>query len=154
MAARAKSAGSAARVPASETTMAGRDSRSGLAAARPKAQARDLDRLVHDRTRLAIVSALEANEVLSFTELKAMTETTDGNLSVHTRKLEDAGYVSCTKGFEGRTPRTEFGLTSAGRKALQKYLDHMEAIAGLTWRSTRYCRHFSLFALRNIPNSS
>src|SRR5690348_8366503 len=123
MAGRAKSAGNAARV--NETTVAGRDARASVAA-RPKAQARDLDRLVHDRTRLAIVSALAANDTLSFTELKAITETTDGNLSVHTRKLEDAGYVSCTKGFEGRTPRTEFGLTAAGRKALQKYLDHME----------------------------
>jgi DNA-binding transcriptional ArsR family regulator len=128
MAGRGKSAGAAARIPA--TDAAGRDSRSAPAAAttKPRAQARDLDRLVHDRTRLAIVSALAANEPLTFTELRAITETTDGNLSVHTRKLEDAGYVSCTKGFEGRTPRTEFALTAAGRKALQKYLDHMEAI--------------------------
>jgi DNA-binding transcriptional ArsR family regulator len=87
-----------------------------------------LDRLIHDRTRLAIVSALAAQETLSFSELKAATETTDGNLSVHARKLEDAGYVTCTKGFDGRLPRTEFGLTGAGRKALKKYLDHMEAI--------------------------
>jgi DNA-binding transcriptional ArsR family regulator len=102
-----------------------RDSRN--AAAGP-ANARDLDRLVHDRTRLAIVSALAAHASLTFTELRGITETTDGNLSVHTRKLEEAGYVSCTKGFEGRVPRTEFALTTAGRKALQKYLDHMEAI--------------------------
>jgi DNA-binding MarR family transcriptional regulator len=87
-----------------------------------------LDRLVHDRTRLAIVSALAVNPTLSFTELKALTETTDGNLSVHARKLEEAGYVTCTKGYEGRLPRTEFSLTEAGRRALQKYLDHMEAI--------------------------
>jgi DNA-binding MarR family transcriptional regulator len=87
-----------------------------------------LDRLVHDRTRLAIVSALAVNPTLSFNELKAMTETTDGNLSVHARKLEEAGYLTCTKGFEGRVPKTEFTLTDAGRKALQKYLDHMEAI--------------------------
>ncbi len=87
-----------------------------------------LDRLIHDRTRLAIVSALAAQETLSFSELKAATETTDGNLSVHARKLEDAGYVTCSKGFDGRLPRTEFGLTGAGRKALKKYLDHMEAI--------------------------
>jgi DNA-binding transcriptional ArsR family regulator len=125
-------AGTAARIPANDPV--GRDPRSGPAVARsgpatkPRLQARDLDRLVHDRTRLAIVSALAANEPLSFTELRTITETTDGNLSVHTRKLEDAGYVSCTKGFEGRTPRTEFALTAAGRKALQKYLDHMEAI--------------------------
>src|SRR5688500_8397281 len=90
--------------------------------------AASLDRLVHDRTRLAIVSALAVNPTLSFTELKALTETTDGNLSVHARKLEEAGYVTCTKGYEGRLPRTEFSLTEAGRRALQKYLDHMEAI--------------------------
>ena len=100
----------------------------------PKPRASDpgrpanLDRLVHDRTRLAIVSALAVNPALTFNELKALTETTDGNLSVHARKLEDAGYLSCTKGFEGRVPRTEFALTEAGRRALQKYLDHMEAI--------------------------
>src|SRR5690349_3856936 len=126
MAGRAKNAGAAARVPANDAVA--REARSGAAAAPRRAQARELDRLVHDRTRLAIVSALAASEPLTFTELKAITETTDGNLSVHTRKLEDAGYVSCTKGFEGRTPRTEYALTTAGRKALQKYLDHMEAI--------------------------
>lgn len=87
-----------------------------------------LDRLIHDRTRLAIVSALAAQSSMSFTDLKAATETSDGNLSVHARKLEDAGYVACVKGFDGRVPRTEFSLTDAGRKALQKYLDHMEAI--------------------------
>jgi len=115
----------------------GRELRSGSTAAAAKARdPRELDRLVHDRTRLAIVSALAANnDPLTFTELKAITQTTDGNLSVHTRKLEDAGYVSCTKGFEGRTPRTEFALTSAGRKALQKYLDHMEAIISHARRS-------------------
>jgi DNA-binding transcriptional ArsR family regulator len=123
----AKRSSAAARIPASDTNV-GRDPRLGSAAAKPRAHARDLDRLVHDRTRLAIVSALAASEPLTFTELKAITETTDGNLSVHTRKLEDAGYVTCTKGFDGRTPRTEFALTPAGRKALQKYLDHMEAI--------------------------
>ena len=144
MAGRAKNAGAAARVPATDAAArdprsgpasVGRDSRSGSAATPRRAQARELDRLVHDRTRLAIVSALAANEPLTFTELKAITETTDGNLSVHTRKLEDAGYVSCTKGFEGRTPRTEYALTAAGRKALQKYLDHMEAIISHARRS-------------------
>lgn len=104
---------------------------------KPQTSARDLDRLVHDRTRLAIVSALAANETLTFTELKGITETTDGNLSVHTRKLEDAGYVSCTKSFEGRVPRTEFSLTAPGRKALQKYLDHMEAIISHARRKSR-----------------
>src|SRR5689334_14994945 len=105
------------------------------AASRP--QARELDRLVHDRTRLAIVSALAATEPLTFTELKAITETTDGNLSVHTRKLEDAGYITCTKGFHGRMPRTEFALTAAGRRALQKYLDHMEAIISHARKNSR-----------------
>ena len=104
---------------------------------RPRAHARDLDRLVHDRTRLAIVSALAASESLTFTELKAITETTDGNLSVHSRKLEDAGYVTCTKGFDGRMPRTEFALTAAGKRALQKYLDHMEAIISHARRKAR-----------------
>jgi len=127
MAAR-RAAGTASRLPAPDT--AAREPRTSpvTAVAKPRAHARDLDRLVHDRTRLAIVSALAASEPLTFTELRTITETTDGNLSVHTRKLEDAGYVTCTKGFDGRTPRTEFALTAAGRKALQKYLDHMEAI--------------------------
>ena len=83
---------------------------------------------MHDRTRLAIVSALAVNPSLSFNELKALTETTDGNLSVHARKLEDAGYITCTKGYDGRLPRTDFSLTGAGRRALEKYLEHMEAI--------------------------
>ena len=74
------------------------------------------------------MSALAVNESLSFTELKSMTETTDGNLSVHARKLEDAGYLHCDKSFAGRTPRTDFKLTASGRRALEKYLDHMEAI--------------------------
>ena len=97
-------------------------------AAVPATRAAGLDRLVHDRTRLAIVTALSVNPSLSFTELKGITQTTDGNLSVHARKLEEAGYVLCTKGFEGRLPRTEFSLTDAGRRAFKKYLDHMEAI--------------------------
>ena len=97
-------------------------------AAAPATRAAGLDRLVHDRTRLAIVTALSVNPSLSFTELKGITQTTDGNLSVHARKLEEAGYVLCTKGFEGRLPRTEFSLTDAGRRAFKKYLDHMEAI--------------------------
>ena len=87
-----------------------------------------LDRLIHDRTRLAIVSALAANATLSFTELKALIGLSDGNLSVHARKLEDAGYVTCLKAFEGRMPKTEFKLTEAGQRALRQYLDHMEAI--------------------------
>jgi DNA-binding transcriptional ArsR family regulator len=90
--------------------------------------ATDLDRLLHDRTRLAIISALAVNDALTFTELKALTETTDGNLSVHARRLEEGAYVTCTKSFDGRVPRTEFAITAAGRRALQQYLDHMEAI--------------------------
>jgi DNA-binding MarR family transcriptional regulator len=118
MAAKRSAAARTEQVPAPRTTPR---------AASPT-RAANLDRLVHDRTRLAIVSALAVNPTLSFNELKAMTETTDGNLSVHARKLEDAGYLTCTKGFEGRVPKTEFSLTDAGRRALQKYLDHMEAI--------------------------
>jgi len=90
----------------------------------------DLDRLIHERVRLAIVSALAANPAptLTFNELKSLLKTTDGNLSVHARKLEDAGYVACTKSFEGRVPRTEYKLTATGRKAFEKYIDHMEAL--------------------------
>ena len=95
----------------------------------------NLDRVIHDRTRLAIMSALAVNESLSFTELKTLTETTDGNLSVHARKLEDAGYLHCDKSFAGRTPRTDFKLTSTGRRAMEKYLDHMEALIRATRRA-------------------
>lgn len=86
----------------------------------------ELDRLIHERMRLGIVSALAVNRTLTFAELKDLLKTTDGNLSVHARKLEDAGYVSCTKSFEGRVPRTEFALTAAGQRALERYLEHME----------------------------
>jgi DNA-binding transcriptional ArsR family regulator len=95
-----------------------------------------LDRVIHDRTRLAIMSALAVNDVLSFNELKGITETTDGNLSVHARKLEDAGYVLCEKSFAGRTPRTDYRLSAAGKRALEKYLDHMDALI----RATRKAR--------------
>lgn len=88
----------------------------------------ELDRLIHERLRLAMVSALAVNESLSFNELKELLGATDGNLSVHARKLEEAGYVSCTKQFDGRLPRTEFTLTAAGRAALDRYLDHMEGL--------------------------
>lgn len=87
-----------------------------------------LDRLIHERLRLGIVSALAANESLTFNELKKLLKTTDGNLSVHARKLEDAHYVTCTKSFEGRLPKTEYRLTAGGRRALERYLDHMEAL--------------------------
>ena len=92
------------------------------------AVAPELDRLIHERIRLAIVSSLAVNDRLSFNELKALLRTSDGNLSVHARKLEDAGYLACDKSFEGRIPRTEFRLTAAGRRALERYLDHMEAL--------------------------
>ncbi len=94
--------------------------------------ATQLDRLIHERTRLAIVSALAANSSLTFSELKDLLQASDGNLSVHARKLEDAGYVACTKSFAGRTPRTEYRLTASGRRALEKYLDHMEALIRAT----------------------
>lgn len=86
------------------------------------------DRLIHERLRLAIVSALAVNESLTFVELKDILATTDGNLSVHARKLEDAGYLKCIKYFDDRTPKTEYRLTDAGRQALARYLDHMEAL--------------------------
>jgi DNA-binding HxlR family transcriptional regulator len=95
-------------------------------AAEPAPQ--DLDRLIHERMRLGIVSALAVNETLTFNDLKRLMRTTDGNLSVHARKLEEAGYVDCTKSFEGRMPKTEYRLTRAGRQALERYLDHMEAL--------------------------
>jgi DNA-binding HxlR family transcriptional regulator len=88
----------------------------------------DLDRLIHERLRLGIVSALAVNDRLTFNDLKALLQTTDGNLSVHARKLEDAQYIACDKMFDGRMPRTEYRLTAAGRRAFEKYLAHMEAI--------------------------
>ncbi len=87
-----------------------------------------LDRLIHERMRLGIVSALAVNDLLTFTELRDLMQTTDGNLSVHARKLEEAGYVACTKSFQGRVPKTDYRLTAEGRRALERYLDHMEAI--------------------------
>ena len=92
------------------------------------ATAAELDRLIHERVRLAIVSALAVNESLTFNELKQLLNTTDGNLSVHARKLEEAQYVVCNKFFEGRTPKTEYRLTAAGRRALENYLGHMETV--------------------------
>ena len=88
----------------------------------------DLDRLIHERLRLGIVSALAVNEQMTFNELKSALKTTDGNLSVHARKLEEAKYIACAKYFDGRTPKTEYRLTDAGRRALERYLSHMEAI--------------------------
>ncbi|HYA89323.1 MAG TPA: transcriptional regulator [archaeon] len=108
-------------------------SRRGGAVPRPaESTAASLDRLIHERTRLAIVSALAVNPSLTFNELKQLLRATDGNLSVHARKLEDAGYIACTKSFAGRLPKTEYRLTAAGRRALEKYLDHMEALIRAT----------------------
>jgi DNA-binding HxlR family transcriptional regulator len=92
----------------------------------------DLDRLIHERIRLGIVSALAVNRSLTFNELKALLKTTDGNLSVHARKLEEADYIVCTKSFDGRLPKTEYRLAAAGRKALERYLNHMEALIRAT----------------------
>jgi DNA-binding HxlR family transcriptional regulator len=94
----------------------------------PAEVAPQLDQVIHERLRLGMVSALAVNETLSFGDLKRVLNTTDGNLSVHARKLEDAGYVSCNKFFQGRTPRTEYSLTAIGKKALEKYLEQMESI--------------------------
>ena len=96
------------------------------------ARAGALDRLIHERLRLGIVSALAVNDSLSFSDLKKLMKTTDGNLSVHARKLEEAEYITCTKSFEGRMPKTEYKLTAAGRRALERYLDHMEALIRAT----------------------
>jgi DNA-binding MarR family transcriptional regulator len=96
------------------------------------AVAPDLDRLIHERMRLGIVSALAVNDSLTFNQLKALLRTTDGNLSVHARRLEEADYIACTKSFDGRLPKTEFRLTVAGRRALERYLNHMEALIQAT----------------------
>jgi DNA-binding MarR family transcriptional regulator len=112
--------------PAVRALLANDRSRAALA---PRTAA-DLDRVIHERMRLGLVSALAVNDSLTFTELKSLLDTTDGNLSVHTRKLEEAGYVECKKCFDGRVPRSEYRLTVAGRKALADYLTHMEAIIG------------------------
>jgi DNA-binding HxlR family transcriptional regulator len=95
---------------------------------RAKHPAPSLDRLIHERMRLGIVSALAANESLTFNDLKSLMNTTDGNLSVHARKLEEGGYIACTKSFEGRTPKTEYKLTATGKRALENYLSHMETL--------------------------
>jgi DNA-binding HxlR family transcriptional regulator len=99
---------------------------------RAAAGAQALDRLIHERMRLGIVSALAVNESLTFNDLKKLLATTDGNLSVHARRLEEAGYIACAKYFDGRLPKTEFRLTAPGRHALERYLDHMEALIRAT----------------------
>ena len=101
--------------------------REGREAAAPS-EAMRLDRVIHERLRLGIVSALAGSPSLTFGELKSILGATDGNLSVHARRLEEAGYVSCTKGFDGRVPRTEYRLTEEGRRALRRYLDHLDAL--------------------------
>ena len=106
----------------------GRETSADAAPLAPERSAAELDRLIHERLRLGIVSALAGNESLTFNELKEILQTTDGNLSVHARKLEDAGYITCDKFFDGRTPKTEYQLTTAGREALGQYLNHMEAL--------------------------
>lgn len=120
---------SAARAPSARPSP---DRLSAVSGDAPRASL-DLDRLIHERVRLAIVSALAVNPALTFNELKHLLGTSDGNLSVHARRLEDAGYLECTKSFEGRVPRTEFRLTAVGRAALERYLAHMEGLI----RSTR-----------------
>ena len=100
----------------------------GVGGSAPAGAAPELDRLIHERIRLGIVSALAVNDALSFNELKSMLRATDGNLSVHARKLEEAEYIECTKSFHDRIPRTEYRLTPRGRKALAQYLDHMESL--------------------------
>lgn len=99
----------------------------GLAAV-PGLADSDVNRLIHERVRLGIISALAVNEALTFNDLKALLDLTDGNLSAHARKLEDAGYLECVKGYEGRIPRTEYRITAEGRAALEGYLEHMEAL--------------------------
>jgi len=109
-------------------TVRGKSDGTPLSSARAEA----LDRLIHERLRLGIVSALAVNDSLSFSDLKKLMKTTDGNLSVHARKLEEAEYITCTKSFEGRMPKTQYRLTATGRRALERYLDHMEALIRAT----------------------
>ena len=112
-------------VPSKQVSSARGPRETGVA---QKSAAPNLDRLIHERLRLGIISALAANETLTFSDLKNLMNTTDGNLSVHARKLEEAGYIACTKYFDGRLPKTEYKLTAEGRRALESYLSHMEAL--------------------------
>jgi DNA-binding MarR family transcriptional regulator len=113
---------------AGKASTARKEKRPGLSATPVVSSAPKLDRLIHERLRLGILSALSVNDSLTFNELKKLLDTTDGNLSVHARKLEEAGYIACAKSFAGRMPRTDYRLTAAGRRALERYLDHMEAL--------------------------
>lgn len=116
------------KLKAKSTPPDGSASATRKAAARKDASAAELDPVIHERMRLGIISALAVRETLTFTELKRLLEATDGNLSVHARKLEDANYVVCAKSFAGRVPRTEYRITSTGQRALERYLDQMEQI--------------------------
>jgi DNA-binding transcriptional ArsR family regulator len=118
----------AARTQERETQNDKRETKRESRAASPEKRATSLDRVIHERMRLAIVSALAVNDSLTFVDLKRLLETTDGNLSVHARKLEDAGYIACEKSFEGRMPKTEYRLSAAGRRAFEKYISHMESL--------------------------
>jgi len=123
---------------ASERVRRSRESAAPLSSVRgqaPEAVPADLDRLIHERIRLGIVSALAVNRSLTFNELKALLKTTDGNLSVHARKLEEADYIVCSKSFDGRLPKTEYRLAAAGKRALERYLNHMEALIRATRES-------------------
>jgi DNA-binding HxlR family transcriptional regulator len=121
-----------ARQRGTEETPARKGRGDELPAQPPQAAPTQLDRLVHERIRLGILSGLAVNTTLCFSELKSLLKTSDGNLSVHARKLEDAGYIDCSKTFDGRFPRTEYQLTAKGRRALERYLDHMEALIRAT----------------------
>jgi DNA-binding transcriptional ArsR family regulator len=126
---RASATGRRARVPPEERTRVGarRGARPGPGAAVP-----ELDPLIHQRVRLGIMSALAVNDSLTFADLKGLLEVTDGNLSVHARKLEEAGYITCTKSFQGRIPKTEYRLSETGHQALERYLDRMEELIHVT----------------------
>jgi len=128
----------AAKADSRKTAAPAKRKRPKLAAVPAAASSADdgkFDRLIYERVRLGIMSALAVREELTFVELKALFDVSDGNLSAHARKLEEAGYVACDKGFEGRVPRTRYRLTAAGRKALERYLAHMESIIRATRKS-------------------
>src|SRR5579864_4968518 len=122
----------AAKLGAFRDTREEKTKRSSPGFRQQESTAANLDRLIHERTRLAIISALAVNTTLTFSELKELLGASDGNLSVHARKLEDAGYVACTKSFAGRMPKTEYRLTTAGRRELERYLNHMKALIRAT----------------------
>ena len=118
--------------PSAGETAPRRERLEGMASYLADPNAKEFDRLVYERVRLGILSALSVSRRMSFSELKQLLQTSDGNLSVHARKLEDAAYIACSKTFEGRLPRTEYELTEKGRRALERYLDHMEALIDAT----------------------